>query len=165
MSASASLPTGRNRRALQALIAAPLLALGIAAGSGTAYAAASPTFRPAEVHLADGHCAISGWPNGEIFCGTSIGANFPNGSQEIFGIGLNDAVWTDWGTEAKPSGWKSMGGPTTGLCNPGDGLALSNFGNYQLSLYCEDNNAGTLWFDTRGAGASGGWAGWKEYLG
>lgn len=165
MSASAPLLTGKNRRrALQALIAAPLLALGVAAGSGTAHAS-STTFRPAEVHLADGHCSISGWPNGEIFCGTSIGANFPNGTQEIFGIGLNDAVWTDWGTEAKPSGWKSMGGPTTGLCRPSDGLTLANDGNYELYLDCLDNNSGTLWIDHRGAGVSAGWSGWYEYLG
>jgi hypothetical protein len=115
--------------------------------------------------LANGYCSISGWPNGEIFCGTSIGANFPNGTQEIFGIGLNDAVWTDWGKEASPSGWKSMGGPTTGLCKPSQGLALSNYGNYQLTLYCSDNNAGTLWYDERGAGASAGWSGWYEYQG
>jgi hypothetical protein len=166
MPASAPLLTGKNRRrALQALIAAPLLALGIAAGSGTAHAASSPTFVPEEIHLADGHCSISGWPNGEIFCGTSIGANFPNGTQEIFGIGLNDAVWTDWGTEARPSGWKSLGAPTTGRCNPSDGLALRNTGDYELTIFCLDNNAGTLWFDDRGAGVSAGWGGWNEDLG
>src|SRR5215471_16749588 len=65
MSASASLLTGKNRRrALQALIAAPLLALGIAAGSGTAHAVTG-IFAPGEVRLADGHCAVSGWPHGE----------------------------------------------------------------------------------------------------
>jgi len=97
MSASASLLTGKNRRrALQALIAAPLLALGIAAGSGTAHAVTG-IFAPGEVRLADGHCAVSGWPHGEILCKTSVGANFPNHTQEIFGIGLDGAMWTDWG--------------------------------------------------------------------
>jgi hypothetical protein len=44
MSASAPLLTGKNRRrALQALIAAPLLALGIAAGSGIANPASAAT--------------------------------------------------------------------------------------------------------------------------
>jgi hypothetical protein len=164
MSASAPLLTSKKRRrALLALIAAPLVALGIAAGAGTAHAATS--FRPAEVHLSNGYCSISGWPGGTIFCGTSIGANFPNGTQEIFGIGTNKAVWTDWGTEAHPSGWKSMGGPTTGLCNPSDGLALDPYANYALTIYCQDNNAGTLWYDERGASATSGWGGWREYLG
>jgi hypothetical protein len=159
MSAPASLRTGKNRRrALRALLAGPLLALGIAAGPGTAHAS-DPVFTPAEVHLADGHCSVSGWPHGEIFCGTSVGANFPDGTQEIFGIGLNDAMWTDWGTEASPSGWKSMGAPPTSRCDPGSTDGLSNDGDYALVLDCHDFS-GTLWFNDRGAGASAGWSGW-----
>lgn len=167
MSASASLLTGKHRRrALQALIAVPLLALGIAAGPGTAHAA-SLTFIPGEVALGGGHCSISGWPNGTIFCGTSVGANFPNGTQEIFGIGLDAAVWTDWGTEARPSGWKSLGAPTTvgggppDLCDPNFRLQLSNDGHYGLTLECHDIY-GIPWYRVRSDGASGGWGGWFD---
>src|SRR5581483_608690 len=102
---------------------APLLALGIAAGSGTAHASSNP-FTPKEVPLGNNHCSVSGWPGGTIFCGTSVGTNFPNKTQEIFGIGLDGAVWTDWGTEAHPSGWKSMGAPTSGGCDPAAGQLL-----------------------------------------
>lgn len=158
MSASASLRTRKNRRrALGALIAAPLLALGIAAGTGTAHA--SPlVFVPAEVPLGGGHCAVSGWPNGEIFCGTSEGANFPNGTQEIFGVGLNGAVWTDWGTEAHPSGWKSLGNPSGG-CVHIYRLNIANYGNYSLTIGCYDNS-GELWERDRSAGVNGGWGSW-----
>jgi hypothetical protein len=167
MSASASAPllTGKNRRrTFQALIAAPLLALGIAAGSGTAHAS-SLTFIPGEVHLSNGYCSVSGWPGGTIYCGTSVGANFPNGTQEIFGTGLNDAVWTDWGTEAHPSGWKSLGAPPH-ECDPNPGnesgrLLLSNDTNYGLSLYCTEFNGFTA-ADYRSDGPNGSWSGWED---
>lgn len=167
MSASAPLLTGKNRRrALQALIAAPLLALGIAAGSGTAHAS-SLTFIPAEVHLSNGYCSVSGWPGGTIFCGTSMGANFPNGTQEVFGIGTSGAVWTDWGTEAKPSGWHSLGAPTTGGCDPtynlgSNRLGIGNDGDYGLGVNCY-SNLGDLWEIRRNDGPSGGWNGWIEF--
>lgn len=159
MSASTPLLTDKHRhRALQLLIAVPLLALGIAAGAGTAYAS-SPTFTPAEVHLSNGYCSVSGWPNGEIFCGTSKGANLPDGTQEIFGIGLDDAVWTDWGTEAHPSSWKSLGAPSNG-CNAGHGrLDLTNYGDYNLAVGCWDFN-GNETIDVRIDGPNGTWLGW-----
>jgi hypothetical protein len=161
MSASASLLTGKNRRrALLALIAAPLVALGSVAGSGTAYAAPPPVFRPAEVQLGGGHCSVSGWPNGEIFCGSSIGANFPNGTQEVFGIGLDEAVWTDWGTEASPSGWKSLGAPPNTRCNPAGGTVLSNNGDYGLVIACLGMD-GNVWIRVRADGVNGGWAPWE----
>jgi hypothetical protein len=161
MSASASLLTGKNRRrALQALIAAPLLALGIAAGPGTAHAAAPLLFTPAQVQLGGGHCSVSGWPHGTIFCGTSLGASFPNGTQEIFGIGLDDSMWTDWGTEAHPSGWQQLSpGLSDTFCAPSWGIVLSNNGDYGLEVECWDFN-GKAWFDDRSDGASGGWSGW-----
>lgn len=160
MPASAPPRTGKNRRrVLQAVIAAPLLALGIAAGSGTAHAS-SPLFTPAEVHLSDGNCSVSGWPHGEIFCGTSVGANLPNGTQEIFGIGLNYAVWTDWGTEARPSGWKQLSGPQPSICDPSNGrLVLGNDGDYGLIVGCTDFS-GTTWSNSRGDGPNGTWSGW-----
>src|ERR1700753_4323886 len=155
MSASASPRTGKNRRrVLLALIAAPLLALGIAAGHGTAHA--SPLwFFPAEVSVGGGHCTVSGWPHGEIFCGTSVGANFPNGTQEIFGVGLDGAVWTDWGTEASPSGWKSLGAPSGGCVHSGR-LNIANYTTYSLTIGCYDNS-GELWEKDRSAGVNGGW--------
>jgi hypothetical protein len=157
MSASASLLTGKNhRRVLQALIAATLLALGIAAGPGTAHAS-NPIFTPAEVQVGGGHCTVSGWPHGEIFCGTSEGANLPNGTQEIFGVGLDGAVWTDWGTEASPSGWQSMGAPSGGCAHSGR-LSIANYGNYELSIGCDDN--GIIRYRYRSAGPNGGWSGW-----
>jgi hypothetical protein len=99
MSASAPLLTGKNRRrGLQALIAAPLLALG-------------------------------------------IGANFPNGTQEIFGIGLDDSMWTDWGTEAHPSGWQQLSPALSDpFCDPSWGIVLSNNGDYGLEVECCDFN-------------------------
>ncbi len=157
---SAPLLTGKNRRrALTALCAAPLVALGIAAGSGTAHADSS-TFYPAEVHLSNGYCSVSGWPGGTIFCTTSSGVNFPNGTQEIFGIGTNYAVWTDYGTEAHASGWQSMGAPSGG-CDPGKGhLPVANEGNYALILGCYDNYGDVPWTKDRSAGVSGGWSAW-----
>ena len=161
MPASAPLLTGKKRRrALQALIAAPLLALGIAAGSGTAHASPSPTFRPGEVQLGNGHCSVSGWPGGTIFCGTSRGANLPNGTQEIFGIGLDGGVWTDWGTEASPSGWKLLDGSSSPTCDPSSGLGLANNGDYRLVVECLNIINHFPWQDDRAAGASGGWSGW-----
>jgi hypothetical protein len=162
MSASASLLTGKNRRrALQALIAAPLLALGIAAGSGTAHASTPATFRPAEVHLSNGYCSVSGWPGGTIYCGTSRGANLPNRTQEIFGIGLDGAVWTDWGTEAHPSGWKLLDGPTSPIFDTCSGcLGLANTGNYQLHVVGLDYPNHIPHEDDRSAGPSGEWDGW-----
>jgi hypothetical protein len=160
MSVSASLLAGKNRRrALQALIAGPLLALGITAGSGTAHAS-SLTFIPAEVPQGGGDCTISGWPNGEILCGSSRGANFPNGTQEIFGIGLDGNVWTDWGTEARPSGWKSMGGFASQNIPFADiRINISNDGDYGLTISCV-TIYGTTYYDKRGDGASAGWSGW-----
>jgi len=158
MSASASLLTGKSRRVLRALIAAPLLALGIAAGPGTAHASSPLVFVPAEVPVGGGHCTVSGWPHGEIFCGTSEGANFPNGTQEIFGVGLDGAVWTDWGTEASPSGWKSLGAPSGG-CVHSYRLNIANYANYSLTIGCYDNS-GVLWEKYRSAGVNGGWGGW-----
>jgi hypothetical protein len=160
MSALASLLTGKNRRrVLQALIAAPLLALGIAAGPGTAHASSAYLIFPTEIPLADGYCAVSGWPHGEIYCGTSAGVNFPNNTQEIFGIGLNKAVWTDWGTQAKPSGWKSMGAPPN-RCDPTAPLFLGSVDDaYALDLECGDPQ-GNVWYDDRSAGVNGGWGGW-----
>ena len=158
MSASASLLTGKNRRrALRALIAAPLVALGVAAGSGSAHASA-PYFFPGEVPVNSQDCAVSGWPHGEILCGTSVGANFPNGTQEVFGIGLDGAVWTDWGTEASPSGWKSLGAPPNVCVNYGH-LNLGNNGNYSLTIGCYDQNL-ELWQRDRSAGPNGGWGAW-----
>jgi hypothetical protein len=159
MSASAPLLTGKHRRrALQALIAATLLALGIAAGSGTAHAD-GPTFTPAEVHLPNGNCSVSGWPHGTIFCGTSIGVTFPNQTQEIFGVGLDGAVWTDWGTEAHPSGWKSMGDPTAGFgCDTNARLYLRNIGNYVLNLGCY--SFGGFYLNDRSPRVNGTWSGW-----
>ena len=160
MSASASLLTGKNRRrALRALIAGPLLALGLAAGSGTAHASGPGTFTPGEIHLGNNHCSVSGWPGGTIYCGTSIGTNFPNGTQEICGTGLSGAVWTVWGTEAHPSGWKSMGSPASGGCYASQQLALTNAGDYGLILACNDN-FGNFYENVRSYGQNGGWSGW-----
>jgi hypothetical protein len=159
MSASAALLTGKKgRRALQALIAAPLMALGIAAGSGTAHASTTNLFRPEQDPQANGYCSVSGWPNGYIICGSGIGVTFPNGTQEVFGIGENGAMWTDWGTESNPSGWKTMGGQCDTLFATG----LSNNGNYSVTLYCVAPNAGDYYSKTRSAGVSGGWGGWQD---
>jgi hypothetical protein len=96
----------------------------------------------------------------EIFCGTSVGANLPNGTQEIFGIGLNYAVWTDWGTEARPSGWKQLSGPQPSICDPSNGrLVLGNDGDYGLIVGCTDFS-GTTWSNSRGDGPNGTWSGW-----
>jgi hypothetical protein len=163
MSASASFLTGKNRRrAFQALIAGSFLVLGVAAGPGTAHAAPL-TFTPAEVHLADGHCSVSGWPHGEIFCGTSAGANFPNGTQEIFGIGLDDGVWTDWGTEARPSGWVKLGVQTF-TCDTDQRLQILNLGNYQITITCSNSEDAVIWANARSAGVNGTWAGWVALL-
>ncbi len=160
MSASAALLTGKKgRRALQALIAAPLMALGIAAGSGTAHASTTDLFRPEQNQQANGYCSVSGWPNGYIFCGSGIGIGitFPNGTQEVFGIGEDNAMWTDYGTESHPSGWKSMGGQCLTLFATG----LSNNGNYSVTLYCVGTN-NDYCYRTRSAGVSGGWGGWHD---
>jgi hypothetical protein len=157
MSASAAPPTGKKgRRALQALIAAPLMALGIAAGSGTAHASTTDLFIPEQNPQPNGYCSVSGWANGYIFCGSGIGVTFPNGNQEVFGIGEDGAMWTDWGTEAHPSGWKTMGGQCQTLFSTG----LSNNGNYSVTLYCVGNNE--YYSKTRATGPSGGWGGWKD---
>jgi hypothetical protein len=109
-----------------------------------------------------GYCTVSGWPHGEIYCGTSAGVNFPNNTQEIFGIGLDKAVWTDWGTEAKPSGWKSLGAPPNG-CDVSDPTSAFGLGlvddAYALDIDCYDKS-GNLWFKDRSAGVNGGWGGW-----
>jgi hypothetical protein len=160
MSAPASLRTGRHRRrALLAILVAPLAVLGIVTGSGTAHASTAGLFIPAQNYAGQpNECSVSGWPNGIIWCGTGIGVTFPNGHQEVFGTGLNDAVWTDWGTEANPSGWKSMGGQ----CGQGFNLGLSSEpGTYGLTLYCVGGNA-DYWYKTRGSGVNAGWSGWND---
>jgi hypothetical protein len=86
------------------------------------------------------------------------GANFPNGTQEIFGVGLDGAVWTDWGTEARPSGWKSLGAPS-GECVHSGRLNIANYANYSLTMGCYDNS-GELWERDRSAGVNGGWGTW-----
>jgi len=164
MSAPAFLRIGRHRRrALLAILVAPLAALGIVTGSGTAHASTAGLFIPAQNYAGQpNECSVSGWPNGTIWCYTGVGANFPNHTQEVFGIGTNNAVWTDWGTEANPSGWKSMGGQ----CDPSYGLGLSsNAGTYGLTLYCVASGPGAngdYWYKTRGAGQSAGWSGWSD---
>lgn len=161
MPASAPLLTGKNRRrALQALIATLLLALGIAAGSGAAHAS-SLTFTPAQIQLGDDHCSVGGWPGGTIYCFTAVGVNFPNGTQEIFGVGLSGAAWTVWGTEANPSSWTSLGAPATGGCDASNQLGLTTDGNYGLDLTCFDN-FGHFYRNGRTDGVSGGWLGWMK---
>jgi hypothetical protein len=160
MSPSASLHTGKHRRrALLATLVAPLVTLGIAIGPGMAHASTPALFLPAENSLGNNNCSVSGWPNGIIWCGTGVGANFPNGTQEVFGIGQDDAVWTDYGTESHPSGWKSLGGS----CDPDVdySLGLSNSGDYYLTVYCLGGNS-DYWAKTRSPGVSGGWGGWHD---
>ena len=87
-----------------------------------------------------------------------MGVNFPNRTQEIFGVGLDNAVWTDWGTEASPSGWKSLGAPSGG-CVHSYRLNIANYGNYSVTIGCYDNS-GELWERDRSAGVNGGWGMW-----
>jgi hypothetical protein len=137
MPPSASLHTAKHRRrALLAILVAPLVALGIAIGPGTAHAGTPELFFPAQPHaLENGTCFVSGWPNGIILCQTGIGVNFYNNTQEIFGIGPDRVVYTDYGTESNPSGWKSMGG----TCNSDLSNGLSSQGNYALTYYTDIN--------------------------
>jgi hypothetical protein len=139
------------------MLIAALVALGIAIGPGTAHASTTGLFRPAENSLGNSECSVSGWPNGIIWCGTGIGANFPNGTQEVFGIGLNGAMWTDYGTESHPSGWKSLGGS----CVRAYVTGLASDGDYGLSLFCIGIDLN--WYvNTRDFGVSGGWSGWSD---
>jgi len=140
--------------------------LDIPAGAATGTMAAPAKLVPASTSVISAatsschSCSVSGWPHGEIFCGTSVGANLPNGTQEIFGIGLNYAVWTDWGTEARPSGWKQLSGPQPSICDPSNGrLVLGNDGDYGLIVGCTDFS-GTTWSNSRGDGPNGTWSGW-----
>ncbi len=160
MSPAASLRTGgRPRRTLLAILLATLVALGVAIGPGTAHASTSSLFIPAQyVQSTTTFCNVSGWPNGAIWCGTGIGINFPNnGGQEVFGNGENEAVWTDWGTEAHPSGWKSLGGQ----CGNSP-LGLNDHGDYSVTLFCDALHGPDYWYNTRGYGANGTWGGWKD---
>ena len=161
MSPSASLHTSKHRRALLAILVAALVALGIAIGPGTAHASTADLFIPAQPGLGAGTCSAGGW-GGIIWCGTGIGVTFPNGTQEVFGIGAGggageDAMWTVWGTEAHASGWKSLGG----ICNPFFVTGLSNNLNYSLTIYCVGSN-GDWWSRTRSSGVSGGWGAWQD---
>ena len=157
-SVSARRPTGKFRRSL-ALIAGPLLAMGAVVGSGGNAQAASLVFIPAQVHLSNGYCSISGWPGGTIFCNTGIGANVPNGTQEIFGIGTNGGLWTDWGTEAKPSGWRSLS--PSGMCNGHGQVNLGNDGNYGLAFECVSGGTSGVVGISRSDGPNGRWGAWQ----
>jgi hypothetical protein len=163
MSQSASLHTGKHRRALLAILVAALVALGIAIGPGTAHASTADLFIPAQPQKGKGTCSAGGW-GGTIWCGTGIGVTFPDGTQEVFGIGtadgaIDNAMWTIFGTEAHPSAWESLGG----ICDETWAVGLSNNLNYSLTLYCVGtNNPQTWWRKTRSSGVSGGWGAWED---
>lgn len=70
-------------------------------------------------------------------------------------------MWTDWGTEGNPSGWKSLDSPTTGGCDASHQLGLTTDGDYGLDLTCYDNFR-HFYRNGRGDGPNGGWSGWTK---
>lgn len=128
-------------------------------------AAASPahaTVVGREAPESIGECTLTNGWGGGFYCASTdpdhgaIWYEFPNGTEEVFVVGLDWSVWTRWNnTSGGLSAWTSLGGqvehtePVIGLSGSSWGVTLVVFGTN-----------GDYYYDTRSDSPSGGWTGW-----
>lgn len=172
-----------RRVGLLATLACALLAVGLIAGGGAASASVSapqlkaasssdPTWpAPSEqLEVSGGSnplCTFTDW-GGTFYCNSEALVLMPNNYFEVFVIGTNHTVYTQWSSSSGLSGWNdSLGGQCldphqNGANYTGEDVGLwwtnpSNGWNWTIDCIGTD---GGRWFDQRTGSAAGAWSGW-----
>lgn len=166
-------PLGR----VAAMLAGPLLALGLVVGGGAAPALAStaasapatttyfsaPTAHAAVQPAASCSWSINGVALGTIICpSTGLLVEFANGTYEDFEVGTSHAVWTAWGSGTS---WaeKSLGGAayydSAGSGNPTVWLVARSADGWGMTIGTT-NASGQHRCLNRTDSASGSWGSW-----
>ena len=134
-------------------------ALGIAAVAasilGLAPSANAATAIPAVASADSSVCQLPTY-GGRYYCGYgSRSWTFANGTEQVFVIGTNFAVWTRWKSNGNLSSWTSLGGEIRHTYSYDDFKRYSCGGNPWLNIVGLDNQ----WWK-RARGSDGTWSAW-----
>lgn len=135
-------------------VAAALSLVAVAASSGAAQASTSSA-ASAVTASTPGLCTLNNGWGGTFYCRSEDWWQMPNGNSQVFVIGTDDAVWTEWQVAGGLSGWQSMGG----IADPSSGIVTwSNSGwSITIDVIGADN---AVWFNTRGSSEGSTFGGW-----